>query len=49
MIPLKQYSYDDWLRIAAQNNALRTQSGYSLWSANDVCQLWNALFTRRDA
>lgn len=46
VVPLKRYAYDDWLRIAAQNNALRQERFHSIWPANEVCNLWNDLFAR---
>lgn len=44
MIPLKQYTGDDWIRIAAQNNALRAQNNYSLWTSDEVWALYRAFF-----
>lgn len=54
MIPLKKYAYDDWVRIAAQNNALRAQQNQTLgyqphrvWTGADSWDLWQSFFSER--
>jgi hypothetical protein len=40
VLVLKPYSYDDWLRIATQNNVVRTSKYLTPWRVDDIFALW---------
>jgi hypothetical protein len=44
VVPLKKYTYLEWVTISARVSALRVQNGVEPWSHAETDALWRAFF-----
>ena len=44
VVPLKKYTYLEWVSTAARVSALRAQKGIAPWSHAEIDALWRAFF-----